>query len=160
MPTASNRICLVCPKKLGSSLSRASKHLFKTVASSLRDEEINMALRDGSPKAPSTSTDKRNTPRTRALLGSRVAHLDGNFCVDCVTRDLSGKGARIRLGTLQRLPEMVYLIDNRNRRAFEARVCWRRSPEFGLHFLASYNFGDAMPPALKRLVKNQLQLFA
>ena len=119
-----------------------------------------MVLRNGAPGAPSANTDKRMAPRVRALLGSRVAHLDGNFCIDCVTRDLSTKGARIRLGTLQRLPDLVYLIDNKTRRAYEARVCWRRSPEFGLHFLASYNFGDALPPVLKRLVQSQVQLFA
>ncbi len=115
-----------------------------------------MAPSASSVKLPGAGLDKRKVERRRTLFRGRVAHLDGSYCIDCAIRDLSDTGARVRVGALQRLPDAVYLLDLRNRLAYEASVSWRKSPDFGLHFLKRYDFDDALSPALRRLIKGEL----
>lgn len=95
--------------------------------------------------------DQRRSPRLRALLGGKLAYGEGFFTVDCLVRDLSREGARVKLPPGQAVPARLYFLELRSGSAFEARVVWRRHPEIGLEFTGVCALEDDANPDLKVL---------
>jgi hypothetical protein len=101
-----------------------------------------------------TSADHRRAMRQRAFLGAKLVYGDGAFTVDCVVRDVSLTGARIKLPEGQAVPDSVFLVEMRSGIAYEARVAWKRHPEIGLEFIHQHGLAEASTPhmmILKRL---------
>jgi hypothetical protein len=86
--------------------------------------------------------DRRPGRRRRVLLGGRVSYHDGTQVFDCSIRDLSDGGARITVPSTQVLPTQVYLINLRDRLAYESLVVWKRGGEAGLSFVKTLQVGD------------------
>ncbi len=95
--------------------------------------------------------DQRRSQRLRALLGGKLAFGEGYFTVDCLVRDLSNEGARVKLPPGQAVPGSLYFLELRSGSAFEARVVWRRHPEIGLQFVRKCALADDENPDLKVL---------
>ena len=102
--------------------------------------------------------ERRASPRRRVLWGSKIAHLDGDYCVDCQIRDISATGARILLHDQQSIPKSVYLLDMQNRLAYEASVVWLKAPEFGLQFVKLYRFDELPPAGLRKQIEQELRV--
>jgi len=83
-----------------------------------------------------------------------VVYGDQDLTLDCAIRDLSDKGARVRLASPVALPARIHLIEVRKGLAFDCRVTWRNMPEFGLEFVRAYDLTTAPPEkddALRRI---------
>src|SRR5438552_7338617 len=83
------------------------------------------------PDLPPTA-DRRPQRRRRTLLGGRVTFNDGAHVFDCTIRDLSDGGARITVPGQQPIAPHVFLINIRDRVAYEALVVWNRGGQAGL----------------------------
>jgi len=91
---------------------------------------------------PDPSDDNRRARRHRALLGGKLAFGEGYFTVDCIVRDLSELGARVKVTDGQLLPPQLYFLELRSGEVHEARVVWRRHREIGLEFTAAHNLAN------------------
>ena len=101
--------------------------------------------------AHKTSTEHRGEGRRRVLLSGKIVYGEAELCFDCAIRDLSEAGARIRLSAPMPLPGELFLIDLKTGLAYEARLAWRRSPEYGLQFLHVHDLRDPAALHLKTL---------
>ncbi len=97
------------------------------------------------------AADKRRAPRVRALLGGRLAYGGGYFTLECLVRDMSADGARIKIPEGQAVPPNLYLLELRSGVVHEARVAWRRLPEVGLEFVRTCSLTDLENPDLQTL---------
>jgi hypothetical protein len=95
--------------------------------------------------------EQRGSARHRVLLSGKIVYDAGAITLDCMIRDLSASGAKVRLAGAVALPAELYLIDLKSGVAYEGRVAWRRLPEIGLHFHASHKLSEASDPALAPL---------
>lgn len=108
-----------------------------------------MAPGDGHPR--DQSSDKRRATRRRVLFSGKLVNDDASMTIDCVIRDLSQTGAKVRLAGTAPVPNEVWLIEVREGLAFRCRVAWRASPELGLEFSASHDLKDPTSPELRML---------
>jgi hypothetical protein len=98
--------------------------------------------------------ERRPKSRKRVLLTGIVTYAEGAFSFDCTLRNLSETGARIAIGKNMQFPSEFYLINVRDRVAYDAKLVWNSSTEVGVTFkkttpLASIN--DPKLNFLKRL---------
>ncbi len=101
---------------------------------------------------PSSETlDQRKGERRRVLLAGKLVYGDMDMTLDCGIRNLSKKGARVRLDGPAALPKEVKLIELRSGVAFDCVVTWRRVPEFGLKFLRAYELPKPVGPDEKTM---------
>lgn len=82
--------------------------------------------------------------RQRALLGAKLVFGNGAFTPNCMIRDISETGARIKIASADLPANDVYLIDTKKGVAYEARVVWRMPSECGLKFGRQYDLNN--PP--------------
>ncbi len=104
--------------------------------------------------AEQTQSDHRQQRRQRAFLGAKIVYGEQDFTLDCVVRDLTGTGARLKLPDGQAVPDRFILLEFRSGVAYEAHVVWKRHPEIGVSFLSQQPVSDAATPTmalLKRL---------
>ena len=84
---------------------------------------------------PSTARNtirRRPALRRRVLLGGLITYGQGTHCISCVIRDLSEAGARIGMKPRHALPSNIFLINLRDRIAYECRTMWSKGGEAGL----------------------------
>jgi hypothetical protein len=99
-------------------------------------------------------SDHRRAQRQRSFLGGKLVYGDGAFTLDCVVRDITTTGARVKVPEGQAVPDTVFLVEMRSGIAYEARVAWKRHPEIGLEFVHQHGLAEASTPhmmILKRL---------
>lgn len=77
---------------------------------------------------------RRPPPRRRVLLGGLITYAQGTHCFSCAIRDLSESGVRITMNSRHALPSSVFLINLRDRVAYECRTVWSKGAEAGLAF--------------------------
>jgi hypothetical protein len=91
----------------------------------------------------------RRGPRSRTYLGAKLVYGDGAFSLDCLMRDFSDAGARIKVPEGLPIPDQVFLVELRTGVAYEAEVVWRRLPEIGLKFLHQHDLANASHPHIR-----------
>ena len=101
--------------------------------------------------APPVAERRPNKRRARTLLGGIVSHLDGSRSFNCVIRDLSEEGARIAFLKNQYFPSKIYLINVRDRLAYDAEVVWNNGAQAGLKFKMVHRLPNHNGPALSHL---------
>jgi two-component system cell cycle response regulator len=84
--------------------------------------------------------DKRRTRRQRVLKEGRIITLANQSIVNCVVRDLSDTGARLKCGDQVAVPTEFRLQVGHERTVRPARAVWRRGNEIGIVFT-----GDPVP---------------
>lgn len=86
---------------------------------------------------PPAPNDHRQTPRRKSLFGGRI-FLDGGGAWDCLIRDLSEGGAKVRVDDPTPLEKgmRIDLKVNKFEDLRRAEVMWVRGTEIGLRFLA------------------------
>lgn len=98
--------------------------------------------------------ERRPKARKRLLLTGVVVSTDGQRSFDCTIRDLSETGARIVAAKGAKLPANFYLINMRDRVAYEARPVRNAGSEAGIAFKAILPLSTLTDPAkafLKRI---------
>ncbi len=80
--------------------------------------------------------EKRATTRRRTLRAAKIVYGDYRYIVDCVVRDASAAGVRIRCNHANEIPHEFYIYDPTEHTLRKAEVVWRREMELGLHFVA------------------------
>ena len=78
----------------------------------------------------------RKHVRSRAFLGAKIV-LEGGFSVfDCIVRDISESGARLKVENALSVPVNFTLLIS-DGRSFEVTVQWRRIDSIGVRFVAA-----------------------
>jgi hypothetical protein len=80
-------------------------------------------------------SEPRAAGRGRTFLAAKVSWDGGAFTFDCIMRDLSDTGARLRLPASRAVPAAFFLLEVRTGDIWEVQVAWRRYPEIGVTFL-------------------------
>ncbi len=78
-------------------------------------------------------SDYRKHPRMRVLKGAKIV-LGASSVLDCVVRDLTNVGARVKIPSTVNLPEDVAITFDGGRTCRRCRVAWRTLNETGLEF--------------------------
>jgi hypothetical protein len=82
--------------------------------------------------------DKRGAPRRRTHLRSgQVLNAGGALVANCLMRDLSVTGARLKLLVDAILPIDIRYLDENTSTVRDAKVVWRKGPEIGIRFTSS-----------------------
>lgn len=103
----------------------------------------NDANHDAPPPA-----ERRPKGRKRVLLTGIVAHGLGAHSFHCTIRNLSESGARLAVGNNALFPSDIYLINIRDRVAYEAKVVWNKGSEIGVTFTHTMPLDGITDPAL------------
>jgi len=109
----------------------------------MKDEDI----------APPPVAERRPTPRSRVLLSGVVAYGDGAYSFDCAFRNLSSTGARVAVGKNTQFPSQFFLINIRDRVAYDCKVAWNKGGEVGVAFKATVPLSAITDPGLAYLKK-------
>jgi len=108
----------------------------------------------GHANAARAMVRRRPPPRRRVLLGGLITYGLGTHCFSCAIRDLSETGARISMKPRHALPSSVFLINLRDRMAYQCRTVWRKGEEAGMTIekvLRLDELSDSKLAFLKRL---------
>lgn len=97
--------------------------------------------------------ERRPKPRSRVLLSGIVVHGDGAYSFDCSFRNLSETGARISMGKNLQFPSEFFLINIRDRVAYDCRVVWNKGNDVGVTFKATVALSAVTDPGLAYLKK-------
>jgi len=97
-------------------------------------------------------TDERRTgTRRRTLRSAKIVYGDYRYVVDCVVRDSSPTGLRIRCNYVTDIPSDFYIYDPTEHTLQRAEVMWRRDSEMGLKFLSEpINVHESTDPRYAR----------
>lgn len=79
--------------------------------------------------------ERRKYPRTRVLKGAKIV-LGATSVLNCVVRDLTNGGARVRITNAANLPAEVAITLDGGRTCRPCQVAWRTLGETGLQFTA------------------------
>ena len=77
---------------------------------------------------------ERKHPRIRVLKGARLHFKNKLSSIDCMIRDISAGGARLRLNGPVGLPQRFDLMMNCTGDKFPARLVWNKGSEAGICF--------------------------
>ncbi len=92
--------------------------------------------------------ERRPKARKQVLLTGIIAAPGGGGGLDCAIRDLSETGARVVAAKGVHIPAHFYLINIRDRVAYEARVVRSQGQEAGVAFNKTLPLSSLTDPAL------------
>lgn len=92
--------------------------------------------------------ERRPKPRKQVLLTGILASIDGESSVHCTIRDLSETGARVIAAKGVRFPPAFYLINIRDRVAYETWLVRSEGLEAGVVFGKTLPLSGLTDPAL------------
>jgi hypothetical protein len=95
-------------------------------------------------------SERRPKPRKRMLLSAIITYGGGNYSFECAIRDLSETGARVGVGK-HPFPSEFYLINIRDRVAYDAKVVWNDANNIGVTFKKTYPLSGVVDPSLSYL---------
>jgi PilZ domain-containing protein len=90
--------------------------------------------------------ERRRSPRQRVFREAKIDCPQGVY-LSCQARDLSGNGSRIRLSTVQALPDEINFEIASLALRQAARVSWQRGNEAGVGVIGPPRFTGCIPPA-------------
>ena len=98
------------------------------------------------------TADKRSVSRNRVLLVGKLVYGGTAFTLECAIRNITDRGASVRLSPGLQLPRSVSLIETATGRAYQADVVWQRSGFAGLAFTSVRDLSASGPgDPLRRL---------
>jgi hypothetical protein len=87
-------------------------------------------------------TERRSVSRQKSFLQGRIFFNNRRTSVDCLIRDFSERGARLKFSGMTATPDVVELyIPNRDE-SYRAKVHWRNADEIGVGF----DYDESSPP--------------
>ncbi|MET0547403.1 MAG: PilZ domain-containing protein [Caulobacterales bacterium] len=104
---------------------------------------------------------RKVAPRSRALLSGKLVFDNANQTMDCLIRDVTKDGAKVKMTSAVRVPSRVFLIDIKRALGIDCHVIWARPPELGLKFLKSHNLQEeSSDPQIRGLRRIWVELAA
>lgn len=103
--------------------------------------------------AETADSENRQKRRKQTLASALLTVPPGATAIDCTIRDISDTGARVSMAKVGALPDSFFLINIRDRIAYEVTLAWRNETEGGLHFTRVMPLNDIQDPALGFLKK-------
>jgi hypothetical protein len=79
-------------------------------------------------------SEKRKSPRQKSFLRGVVCPADCNSTIDCLVRDISKTGARLKFTSPQSITENIDLHIPVKGQTFRAKVEWSNPYEIGVSF--------------------------
>ncbi|MBT9288387.1 GGDEF domain-containing response regulator [Prosthecodimorpha staleyi] len=86
--------------------------------------------------AQTAGRERRRQPRWRTLKPGKIVFNEFNSTIDCVVRNLSEGGARLKVEGAVALPEFFHLKIADAGALRRVRKCWQYNNEFGVQFLS------------------------
>ncbi len=83
---------------------------------------------------PTSRPKIERAQRYRVLNGGKLIVNDGYSVIDCVIRDMSEGGAKVRLTMPTMLPKQLEMLVVKNNMLYPVEVRWNRNSEAGLQF--------------------------
>jgi PilZ domain len=93
-------------------------------------------------------SERRRSARQRRLNGAKIIFNNNSSVIDCVLRDLSDKGARLRVASPTGIPDMFDLRIDRNGARHPSKVVWRSADSIGVIFCDCSTRTGARPASL------------
>jgi hypothetical protein len=78
--------------------------------------------------------ERRSVPRQKSFLQGRIFFNNRRSSVDCLIRDFSEHGARLKFSGLITTPDVVELYIPSKEESYRAKVQWRNADEIGVGF--------------------------
>ncbi|WP_026379564.1 PilZ domain-containing protein [Afifella pfennigii] len=78
--------------------------------------------------------EKRSQHRARALKGAKIVLNSRHSTIDCLVRDLSEDGAKLKVEDPLNVPESFELLMGADESLRRARVIWREGQFVGVKF--------------------------
>ena len=78
--------------------------------------------------------NRRGAVRLRTLKSGKAVFNDGNSVVDCVVRDLSESGAKLKVVSVVGIPDHFSLLLEGERNGRACSIAWRKGSELGVTF--------------------------
>jgi|SRR5712671_195642 len=94
----------------------------------------------------SPMTNRRTSTRQKALLQGRIYFNNRRMSVDCMIRDLSGEGARLRIPASVSVPDMSELYLPARDEYRRVKIQWRHADEVGVAFVLDNMASPALAP--------------
>jgi PilZ domain len=79
--------------------------------------------------------ERRTKPRQRRLNGAKIVFNNNTSVIECVVRDLSAEGARLRVASPFGIPDLFELRIDRTGASYRSKVAWRSADHVGVKFL-------------------------
>lgn len=83
------------------------------------------------------ANEARIAPRRRMLKSGKVAYSDRHVTIDCLVRDMSATGARLRIEGSVTAPDTFELLIPLEGLEANCQVAWRAGADLGVKFLAA-----------------------
>lgn len=84
---------------------------------------------------PVMTDERRDNTRKRTLKSAKIVFGDFRYTYDCVIRDVSGTGLRVRCAHADEVPDEFYLFDQSEGSLQKGTAAWRRNGEIGIHLI-------------------------
>lgn len=81
------------------------------------------------------TNELRKHRRPRTLKDGRIVFNSGSSSIDCIIRDRSESGAKLRVPAPTALPEYFELLSLSERMVHPAQIMWRRGDFVGIAFV-------------------------
>ncbi len=88
-------------------------------------------------RVPVARSERRKPVRQKAQLRGLIVLIDGSSTTDCRIEDVSQEGARIVVNKGRLVPDHFYLLVTGKEFAYESKLAWGRSDEYGLKIIAA-----------------------
>ena len=117
---------------------QAHEHHFQQASAQMTQEfarEYNAVFHNHQEMALIDPSEKRNSPRRRALKAGIVSLNNGNITLPCVVRDISETGAKLKVDTGRHPPDQFQLQIELDGLLAECTVVWRDGQQLGVEFV-------------------------
>ena len=91
-------------------------------------------------------TNRRTATRQKALLQGRIYFNNRRMSVDCMIRDLSGEGARLKIAGAVSVPDAAELYLPARDEYRRIKIPWRHGDEVGVAFVLDNVASPALAP--------------
>src|SRR5436190_11234174 len=91
--------------------------------------------------------NRRTSTRQKSFLHGRIYYNNRNSCVDCLIRDISDEGAKLRFSEGIVVPEAFELYIPKRDQCCRAEIRWRRGDEVGVAFVLDYVAAPSLAPS-------------
>jgi hypothetical protein len=102
------------------------------------------------------TSEPRNSPRQRSLMGASLSFHNGRSTVDCLVRNISESGARLSVSPAVSLPQTIELLIPQKGMTRAARVVWRSESEVGVAFAVT-SCGSEKAPNHESTLKRRIR---
>jgi PilZ domain len=87
--------------------------------------------------APQVANEGRIAPRRRMLKSGKIAYSERHVTIDCLVRDMSATGARLKVEGSVSAPDTFELLIPLDGLEANCQVVWRAGVDLGIKFLAA-----------------------